>query len=115
MKRYFYFVAVITGLLMAASCQKESFGSLDGDYADVLFTTEIPSGVATKAIADGQTVNKLYYEVYEVTGEGENRVMGTSPVIDDFAPISEGRTTISVRLQKTKSILQFSGHSMSRK
>lgn len=102
MKRYFYLAAAIAGLLMAASCQKESFGSLDGDYADVLFTTEIPSGVATRAIADGTTVNKLYYEVYEVTGEGENRVMGDSPEIDAVAAISGGRTTISVRLQKNK-------------
>ena len=102
MKRYFYLAAAIAGLLMAASCQKESFGSLDGDYADVLFTTEIPSGVATRAIADGTTVNKLYYEVYEVTGEGENSVMGTSPVIDAVAAISGGNTTISVRLQKNK-------------
>ena len=53
MKRYFYLTAAIAGLLMAASCQKESFEAAEGDYADVSFTTELPAGVATKAIADG--------------------------------------------------------------
>ena len=73
MKRYFYLAAAVTGLLMAASCQKEGFEASEGDYVNVTFTTEIPSGVATKAIADGNTVNTLYYEVYEADGEKRRR------------------------------------------
>ena len=86
---------------MAASCQKEGFEGADSDYADVSFTTEIPSGVATKAIADGTTVNKLYFEIYEVTEQNGSEVLGDK-VFDDVTEISGREATISVRLQKNK-------------
>lgn len=104
MKRYFYLAAAIAGLLIAASCQKEGFEGADGDYVDVSFTTEIPSGVATKAIADGLTVNTLYYEIYEVTGEDDNGtpILAENAFIDEVTEIHGGSATISARLQKNK-------------
>ena len=98
MKRYFYLIAAIAGLLMAASCQKENFEVAEGDYADVSFTTELPSGVATKAIADGQTVNKLYYEVYAAE-DAEGTV---APVTKGDVTVTAGTASVNVRLIKNK-------------
>ena len=88
---------------MAASCQKESFEATEGDYADVSFTTELPAGVATKAIADGQTVNKLFYEVYTIDADGNP----DECVIDETTTVSGGKATVNVRLIKNKSYHVF--------
>lgn len=103
MKRYFYLIAAIAGLFMAASCQKENFEVAEGDYADVSFTTELPSGVATKAIADGQTVNKLYYEVYAAE-DAEGTV---APVTKGDVTVTAGTASVNVRLVKNKSYTVF--------
>ncbi len=104
MKRYFYLTAAIAGLLMAASCQKEDFAVAEGDYAEVSFTADLP-GVATKAIADGQTVNKLYYEVYTVETDGVTPV--GEPVYDATTDVDAGKATVNVRLIKNKPYTVF--------
>lgn len=106
MKRYFYLIAAIAGLLMAASCQKEDFSVADGDYAEVSFTADLP-GVATKAIADGQTVNKLYYEVYAAEDADGNVAAEAQAVVDGTAEISAGNATVNVRLVKNKKYTVF--------
>lgn len=104
MKRYFYLTAAIAGLLMAASCQKEDFAVAEGDYAEVSFTADLP-GAATKAIADGQTVNKLYYEVYTVETDGVTPV--GEPVYDATTDVDAGKATVNVRLIKNKPYTVF--------
>ena len=44
-------------MVFAASCQKDNFTS-EGQEAVVTFCTTLP-GVATKAVADGETANTL--------------------------------------------------------
>ena len=97
MKRYFYLTAAITGLFVAASCQKEDFGHDPGDYADVSFTADIP-GVATKAIADGTSVTTLHYEVYTVGANG----LPEQEIYDATTPVTAPTTIVNVRLIKNK-------------
>ena len=106
MKRYFYLIAAIAGLFMAASCQKENFEVADGDYAEVSFTADLP-GVATKAIADGQTVNKLYYEVYAAEDADGNVAADATAVTKGSEVVSGGTASINVRLVKNKKYTVF--------
>lgn len=105
MKRYFYLTAAIAGLLMAASCQKEDFAGADGDYAEVSFTADLPGSIATRAIADGQTVNKLHYEVYTVA-DADGTPTG-DPVYDEVTDVTDGKATVNVRLIKNKPYTVF--------
>ena len=91
---------------MAASCQKENFEVADGDYAEVSFTADLP-GVATKAIADGQTVNTLYYEVYAASDETGAVAADAAAVLDGRAEMSAGKATVNVRLVKNKKYTVF--------
>lgn len=106
MKGYFYLIAAIAGLFMAASCQKENFEVAEGYYADVSFTTELPSGVGTKAIADGQTVNTLYYEVYASNADGTVDTDATV-VTEGSVTVTAGTASVNVRLVKNKPYTVF--------
>ena len=62
MKKLIYCAAALATALFAGSCQQELLDTPAGENT-VTYTVEVP-GVATKAIADGKNVNRLYYEVY---------------------------------------------------
>ena len=106
MKRYFYLIAAIAGLFMAASCQKENFEVAEGDYAVVSFSADLP-GVATKTIADGQKVNKLYYEVYAAEDTDGNVAADATAVTKGSEVVSGGTASINVRLVKNKKYTVF--------
>lgn len=64
MKRIISFAAALTLVFGAASCQKDNLAGKEGD-STVTFTFELPEETATKAqMADGSTVDVLYYEAY---------------------------------------------------
>ena len=62
MKKLIYCAAALATALFAGSCQQELLDTPAGENT-VTYTVEVP-GVATKAIADGKNVDRLYYEVY---------------------------------------------------
>lgn len=92
MKKLFNLLSVLSIIaLVAVSCSKDE-GLIEpvSEQANVTFTVNVPTGVQTRTIGDGKTVDKLYYEVY-YTGE--------TPVIDDFvingtASSNDGEGTI---------------------
>lgn len=83
-------------MVLAASCQKDNFTS-EGQEAVVTFCTILP-GVGTKAVADGETANTLYYEVYTVDAEGNSDKL----VYDGTASVSGKSGSVNVRLIKNK-------------
>lgn len=83
-------------MVFAASCQKDNFTS-EGQEAVVTFCTTLP-GVATKAVADGETANTLYYEVYTVDANGNSEKL----VYDGTASVSGKSGSVNVRLIKNK-------------
>ena len=62
MKKLIYCAAALATALFAGSCQQELLDTPAGENT-VTYTVEVP-GVATKAIADGKNVDRLFYEVY---------------------------------------------------
>ena len=69
MKKILLFASALAGLFLAGSCQRENLEP----QADkqVTFTIEAPAAMQTKAIADGQNVDQLIYEVW-ITGQNQN-------------------------------------------
>ena len=94
--KHFSIMLAAVAMFFAASCQKETFVS-GGEEAVITFSTQFP-GLSTKAVADGETVNTLYYEVYTVDAQGNSEKLvydGTSEVVGKNA-------SINVRLIKNK-------------
>ena len=83
-------------MLSAASCQKDNFSS-ESQEAVVTFCTELPN-VATRAVADGETVNTLYCEVYTIDAEGKS----DEKVFEGTTTVSGKTASINVRLVKNK-------------
>lgn len=86
MKRFFCtaLTAVLT-LMMAVSCQKENDGS---DYADgisVRLTVSAPSEVQTKEIADGLTVNCVYWAAFDENNDPVDGLAGKEIISDKTA------------------------------
>lgn len=52
--------------VLALACAKEPVGG--GEEAGVSFSIEVPGAQTTKAIGDGETAKKLYYQVFDKDG-----------------------------------------------
>ncbi len=87
-------LSIIAGLfaLLAVSCTQEKIEESNaGQAVGVTFTAELPENIATKAFADGQTVQKLVYAVYN-TGE-------TDPVYTPEKPVDLVGGKASIRFE----------------
>ena len=62
MKKILLFASALAGLFLAG-CQRENLEPVQAGQ-QVTFTIEAPAAMQTKAIADGQNVNQLVYEVW---------------------------------------------------
>ena len=70
MKKTLFSLLSATALLWSTSCSEEAIAPSVGEEAAVQFNVQLSDGSsASRAISDGTTVNKLYYEVYATTGE----------------------------------------------
>ena len=63
MKKLLYCAAALAMAFFAGSCQQEKLEPVAGN-GTVTFTVEAPANVQTRAIADGQNVDQLVYEVW---------------------------------------------------
>ena len=63
MKKILLLASALAGMFFAASCQQENLEPVQAGQ-QVTFTIEAPAAMQTKAIADGQNVNQLVYEVW---------------------------------------------------
>ncbi|MBQ7812343.1 MAG: hypothetical protein IJ394_07295 [Bacteroidales bacterium] len=95
MKKIMSFVLASAALALAASCQKE-VNPYDLSNADtpVTVTVQLPDGINTKAYGDGQTVKKVYYEIW--TEGFANKVYPETG--NTYAELSEGSATIEFTL-----------------
>ena len=60
MKRILLFASACAAMMLT-SCVKDQLAENTQGDASVTFTVQVPAGMATKAIADGMTVDKLLY------------------------------------------------------
>ena len=94
MKKIFKSLAALALIAFAASCSKEQAVEAipSGEEALVSFTVSTPA-LQTKAIADGNTVDKVSCNVYDAEGA----LISNSEISKTIA-ISGGKATFSVRL-----------------
>ncbi len=79
--------------IAAVSCAKEQVAE-NNQPAEVSFAIEAPAGISTKAIGDGMTATKLYYQVFD---KDENPVSGLNLQTKDLV---NGKTTVTFQLVK---------------
>ncbi|MBR0336569.1 MAG: FimB/Mfa2 family fimbrial subunit, partial [Alistipes sp.] len=97
MKNLFRF-AMAVAVLFTASCAKEDISSsIGGGEVEVTFTANL-TGISTRAIADGQTVNRVYLAIFDANNDN---YLGDLTV-DAGYPVANGEATIPVVLLKGK-------------
>ncbi len=95
MKQVFKTVSVIALAAVSASCAKERIAAPSGEESVVSFTVSAPV-FQTRAIADGNTVDKLACCVYDSEG---NYIAGTDETpVSKTIEISGGNATFTARL-----------------
>ena len=93
MKRILLFASACAAMMLTSCVKDQLTENTQGD-ASVTFTVQVPAGMATKAIADGMTVDKLLYEVYTDT-EGAVLIEGETAVVN-------GKANVTVNLVKNQ-------------
>lgn len=72
------FLTMLAAVTLLASCSKEETpGQTNGEESIVTFTLSTDQ-LATKAVGDGSTANKLYYAVYDATGAVVSQISKTT-------------------------------------
>ena len=90
MKRIFMIAAAVAGLCAAASCQKE--GVPASGEVKVSFTVALPDALQTKAIAQAENADIVYYEIWSKDWSKQlypvdNNALASEEVVDKKATI----------------------------
>ena len=92
-------------MLATTSCQKEGVDEPQGEYANVTFTAQLPSGInqrakangPRKAYSDGKTATTLHYAVYE---DGKTEPLAVcNGATEGTATFANGSLTTTVTLK----------------
>ena len=68
-KKLFLGMFAAAGMLLATSCSNDELDMVQsGNEAQVTFSLAAEGGIATRAISDGKTANKLVYAVFDSEG-----------------------------------------------
>lgn len=87
MKKILFGCIAAASMLFAASCAKESEKALPGEALEVTFDVSLQSAHSTRAISDGNTVDKLTYKVYNTAGEAISGKEGTADIANGSASV----------------------------
>lgn len=69
-KKLFLGMFAAAGMLLATSCSNDELDVVQsGNEAQVTFSLGLEGGIATRAISDGKTANKLVYAVFDSEGK----------------------------------------------
>ena len=69
-KKLFFGMFVAAGMLLATSCSKDELDTASsGNEAQVTFSLGLEGHIATRAISDGKSADKLVYAVFNENGE----------------------------------------------
>lgn len=69
-KKLFLGMFAAAGMLLATSCSNDELDVVQsGNEAQVTFSLAAEGGIATRAISDGKTANKLVYAVFDSEGK----------------------------------------------
>ena len=95
MKKVLLFASALAGLFLAG-CQRENLEPVQAGQ-QVTFTIEAPAAMQTKAIADGQNVDQLVYEVWLTPTLG-NLETGAQKLYQAVAPMTSDGTVNKAEL-----------------
>ena len=95
MKKILLFASALAGLFLAG-CQRENLEPVQAGQ-QVTFTIEAPAAMQTKAIADGQNVDQLVYEVWLTPTLG-NLETGAQKLYQAVAPMTSDGTVNKAEL-----------------
>ena len=104
MKKLIYCALALAAGLFATSCQQENLEPV-AQEGTVTYTIEVPE-VVTKAIADGKNVNRLFYEVYVTTSEGQDNLFENANLLYKKDVAMESVTGPTARTSVTLNLLQ---------
>lgn len=80
--------------VLAIACAKEQVGPGEGAMVEATFNVDVPEVIGTKAIGDGLTASKLYYQVFD---EESNPIEGLGV---QTKKMNSGKTTVTFQLVK---------------
>lgn len=92
--RLFKSVAAAALSVLAIACAKEQVGPGEGAMVEATFNVDVPEAIGTKAIGDGLTASRLYYQVFDAEG---NVIEGLGV---QTAELSGKKATVSFQLIK---------------
>ena len=97
MKKLLTYLSVAMLGMAAVACQEEIGVATPGD-GNVTITLQTP-GVATKAIADGENVDIVYYEIYHAETGHKNSLTGNAgPLIKNTIEMNGKEATLNLNL-----------------
>jgi hypothetical protein len=69
-KNIFFSMLAMASMLFVTSCSQDELinESTDGDFVNATFTIETADGIGTRAVGDGETVDKVACAVYDADG-----------------------------------------------
>ncbi len=77
-KKLFFGLFAATGMLFATSCSDDELQSIQsGNEAQVTFALGLEGGIASRAISDGMSVDKLIYAVYDADNKLITTIAGS--------------------------------------
>ena len=84
MKKIFIIAAAVAAMLSGVSCQKEQpiGGGMFSKEAEVSFTVNVPSQVETKAIAQAENVDVVYYQIWSTPEDATKEAVLLYPTKD---------------------------------
>lgn len=102
MKKYYYLLPGIAGMLFAA-CSQENIDNptaTDGETVAAQITVNLPSNLSTRAIGDGNAAGQLNFFVYDVTGsatpgESSYYAQGTASFLDNSSTATVNLNLVS--------------------
>lgn len=80
--------------VLAIACAKEQVGPGEGAMVEATFSVDVPGVIGTKAVGDGLTASKLYYQVFD---ENLNPIEGLGV---QTKKMNSGKTTVTFQLVK---------------
>ena len=106
-KKLFLGMFAAAGMLFATSCSNDELDVVQsGNEAQVTFNLGTEGGIATRAISDGKTANKLVYAVFNSAGEplsvfdANNDGEYEHQMVETIGDITETPHTVTITLAK---------------
>ena len=90
--------AAVAGLFAAASCQKEQVASVKGGEATVTLTVAVPEAIQTRAIAQAEKADIVYFEVWNSKWTKKLAVYDANDALYTSEPVQGRKANIKLTL-----------------